>query len=372
MDRREWLKSTSLGGSFALLGGLGITNALTLEEINTFNPRPLSKHIRLSSNENPYGPSEKVRKAIIAAFDHSCRYPYAYADELATILAQKEGVTKDHIIICGGSTEGLKITGLTFAANGGEIIAGKPTFLAMMTYAKQWGAVVNWVPVDDDKGYDMAEIEKRISSKTKLVFLCNPNNPTSTILPSKKLMDFCDTISNKTILFSDEAYYDYIEDPNYPSMVELVKQEKDVIVSRTFSKVYGMAGLRIGYLIAKPALAEKLRRNMVAYSNVPAIAAAKEALNDKEFYNFSLQKTWEAKEMIYKTLDTLKLPYVKSHTNFIFFKSGKNIRTLHKEMLEKGVLIGRPFPPFFDWCRISTGTIEEVTLFTQALASLYE
>jgi histidinol-phosphate aminotransferase len=371
MNRRQWLKSTSLGGSFTLLGGIGIANALTLEEVRKFNPRPLSKHIRLSSNENPYGPSEKVRASIMAAFDHSCRYPYAYADELATILAKKEGVTKDHIIICGGSTEGLKITGLTFAANGGEIIAAKPTFLTMMTYARQWGAEVNWVPVGEDKGYDIEEIEKRISSKTKLVFLCNPNNPTSTVLPSKKLIDFCDTISNKTILFSDEAYYDYIEDPDYPSMVELVKQEKDVIVSRTFSKVYGMAGLRIGYLIAKPSLTNKLRRNMVAYSNVVAIAAAKTALNDNEFYTFSLQKNREAKDMIYKTLDTLKLPYVKSHTNFIFFKSGKDIRTLHKEMLEKGVLIGRPFPPFFDWCRISTGTIEEVTLFTQALASLY-
>ncbi|MBQ0734390.1 pyridoxal phosphate-dependent aminotransferase [Aquimarina celericrescens] len=371
MDRRQWLKSTTIGSGFALLGGLEIANALTTEEIIKFNPRPLSKLVRLSSNENPYGPSKKVQDAIKSAFDHGCRYPYAYADELAEILAKKEGVTRDHIIICGGSTEGLKVAGLTFAANGGEIIAAQPTFLAMMTYAKQWGATVNWVPVDENKGYNINEIEKRISSKTKLVFLCNPNNPTSTILSSKKLMDFCDAVSNKTILFSDEAYYDYIEEPDYPSMVELVKQGKDVIVSRTFSKVYGMAGLRIGYLIAKPALTEKLRRNMVAYSNVLAIAGAKEALNDKEFFTFSLQKTREAKELIYKTLDNFELPYIPSSTNFIFFKSGKDIRTLHKEMMNKGVLIGRPFPPFFDWCRISTGTIEEVISFNKALSSVY-
>ncbi len=372
MDRRQWLKSTSLGGSLALFGGMHFSNALTIEKTTKFNPRPFSKLIRLNSNENPYGPSKKVREAIVSAFDHSCRYPYTYANELTEILAKKEGVTKDHIIICGGSTEGLKITGLTFASNGGEIIAGKPTFSAMMTYAKQWGATINWVPVGENKGYDMNEIEKRVSSKTKLVFLCNPNNPTSTILPSQKLIDFCDTISNKTILFSDEAYYDYINEANYPSMVELVKKDKNVIVSRTFSKVYGMAGLRIGYLITKPALAEKLRRNMVAYSNIPAIAAAKTALDDKEFYEFSLQKTREAKEMIYKTLDIFELPYVKSNTNFIFFKSGKDIRTLHREMMDKGVLIGRPFPPFFNWCRISTGTIEEVTLFTKALSSIYQ
>ena len=110
---------------------------------------------------------------------------------------------------------------------------------------------------------------------------------------------------------------------------------------------------------------------MVAFSNVLAIAAAKEALQDKEFYNFSLQKNKEAKNLIYKTLDALELPYISSNTNFIFFRSGRDIRKLHKEMLDKDVLIGRPFPPFFDWCRISTGTIEEVTAFTKALTSIY-
>ena len=146
MDRRQWLTSTSLVGSLALLGGFGAVNALTPEKTTKFNPRPFLKPVRLTSNENPYGPSDSVRKAIIAAFEHGCRYPYAYADELAEILAKKERVTRDHIIICGGSTEGLKVTGLTFASNGGEIIAAKPTFMTMMSYARQWGATVNWVP----------------------------------------------------------------------------------------------------------------------------------------------------------------------------------------------------------------------------------
>lgn len=139
MNRRQWLKSTSLSGGFTLLGGMGIVNALTRDEILKFNPRPLEKVVRLSSNENPYGPSQRVRNAITEAFDIGCRYPFAYADELAGMIAKKEGVTKDHIIITGGSTEGLKIAGITYAAGGGEIIAGQPTFLAMMSYAKNWG-----------------------------------------------------------------------------------------------------------------------------------------------------------------------------------------------------------------------------------------
>ena len=366
--RRDWLRS-SLG-----IGGLLLAppNILSAQEKIDFIPRSLDPIIRLSSNENPYGPSKMVQERIKNSFVHACRYPYAYSDDLELILAKKHGVDPESIIVTGGSTEGLKITGLTFASNGGEIISGQPTFLAMMKFAEQWGASVNWVPVGSDKGYDLDEIEKRISSKTKLVFLCNPNNPTGTLVPAEKLVDFCNTASKKTIVFSDEAYYDFIETPNYPSMVEAVKRGDDVIVSKTFSKVYGMAGMRVGYLIAKPQIADKIRKNIVAMSNVLAVEAAKEALQDEAFYKFSLTKNKEAKTRIYKLLDHLKLDYVTSHTNFIFFHSQRDIRELGPKMLEKGVRIGRPFPPFYDWCRISTGTIEEVDLFIKGMLEVYE
>ena len=241
----------------------------------------------------------------------------------------------------------------------------------MMDYAEQWGATINWVPVGEDKGYDLDEIEKRISSKTKLIFLCNPNNPTGTLVPAKKLVDFCDVACKKAIVFSDEAYYDFIETPNYPSMIDAVKRGDNVIVSKTFSKVYGMAGLRVGYLIAKPEIAAQIRKNVVAMSNVLALEAAKEALVDDAFYQFSLAQNKEAKARIYSLLDQLKLTYVKSHTNFIFFHAKKDIRELGPAMLAKGVRIGRPFPPFYDWCRISTGTQEEVSIFIKGMMEVY-
>jgi histidinol-phosphate aminotransferase len=370
-NRREWLKTAALAGGFTLFNGLTGIQTLTAEERKKFNPRDFTNPIRLSSNENPYGPSERVRTAVKNAFNIGCRYPYAYAYNLEGILAKKYGVPPESVIVTGGSTEGLKIAGITFAANGGEIIAAKPTFLAMMQYAKMWGANINWVPVDENLGYDLQEIEKRISTNTKMVFICNPNNPTSTLLPADTLKDFCSSASKKTIVFSDEAYYDYIETTNYPSMIELVKKGENVVVSKTFSKVYGMAGMRIGYLIAKPELAQTIRRNIVAMSNIFAIEGAKEALKDDEFYKFSLQKNAEAKELIYKALGHLNLKYIRSNTNFIFFKSGKDINKLGEQMLEKGVKIGRAFPPFYDWCRISTGTLEEVQLFSKSLISLY-
>ena len=154
-------------------------------------------------------------------------------------------------------------------------------------------------------------------------------------------------------------------------MDTLVRKGKNVIVSKTFSKVYGLAGLRIGYLIAPPHLAKQIRANVVAMSNVLAIAAADKALEDNDFYNFSLNKIKQGRKLITDKLDNLGLNYVASNTNFVFFHSKRHIDELGKQMLEKGVRIGRPFPPFYDWCRISVGTLPEVQAFTNALTEVY-
>jgi len=366
LSRRDWLKRTSLGGGLALVGGTGIVSSLSAEEIKKYNPRPLAGPIRLGSNENPYGPSESMRKAMVAAFDNGCRYPWAYNASLVKMIAEKEGVPEDYIVLTAGSTEGLKVAGITFG-RGREIISCAPTFLSMMEYAELWGTEINWVPLNKDLDFDLDEIEKRVSYETGLVFLCNPNNPTGKLLPADRVKNFCETVSKRTVVFSDEAYYDYITEPNYPSMVELVKKGHDVVVSRTLSKVYGLAGIRLGYLVAKPELAKKLSDRVVANTNIMAIEAGKAALADTDFYKFALQKNTEAKAMIIQTLDELKLPYLESHANFVFFQSGKDITQLNKTMAEKGFIIGRPFPPLNDWCRISTGTIEEIALYNQAI-----
>ncbi|HHP7240777.1 MAG TPA: pyridoxal phosphate-dependent aminotransferase [Cyclobacteriaceae bacterium] len=367
MNRRNWLKRSTGASVFSLVAGPTLASDLTSDEIRKFNPRPLKNPVELHFNENPYGPSESVREVLTDSLDLGCRYPYGRFDELQSLLAKKEGVTEEHIVVVGGSAEGLKVTGITYAGNGGEILAGRPTYLAMLNYAETWGANIHWVDVDENKVYDVEEIEKRISDKTDLVFLCNPNNPTSTILPKDKLLDFVSSAAQKTVVFSDEAYYDFISEPDYPSMVEFVKKDERVIVSRTFSKVYGLAGLRIGYLIAKPEIANKIRERVVAFTNIFAIKAAIAALKDQSFYDFSVQKVNEGKQLMAQSMDELGLPYLRSHTNFMFFKTGMDIEKFNKLMLEKGVKVGRPFPPFNEWCRISTGTIDEVKLFNQTM-----
>ena len=240
----------------------------------------------------------------------------------------------------------------------------------MLRYAENFKGTVHRVAVNDKLEHDLEAMAQKINSKTGLIFLCNPNNPTGTIIAKDALKDFCTSHDNKAVIFSDEAYYDFIIEPDYPSMVELVKQGRNIIVSKTFSKVYGMAGLRIGYLIAQPGMARKLRKGVMAMTNTLAIEAAKEALRDDEFYKFSLVKNTEAKAHIYKTLDQLQLPYIRSHTNFVFFKTGRPIGEVNAAMKKENVLIGRPFPPMLKWARISTGTMEHMGQFRKALTKV--
>lgn len=366
IDRRSWLKTVGMSGSFALMGGF---QSLAIEP--TSRPLPKDGPIRLNANENPFGPSEQVREALASSFDVACRYPFRVLSGFVKLIAEKEGVSKDHIVITGGSTEGLKASGLVFGGRGSEIIAADPTFQALVRYAEHFDTYVHRVPLNDRMEHDLEAMARRITGKTSLVFICNPNNPSGTLLPSEELIDFCTSHDQQAVIFSDEAYYDFITEPDYPSMVELVKKDRNVIVSRTFSKVYGLAGLRIGYLIARPEMARRLKAAVMANTNILALEAAKVALTDDEFYKFSILKTRQAKDHIYQTLENLKLSYIRSHTNFVFFKTGRHIQEMIPAMQKEGVIIGRPFPPLYDWARISTGTMQEMEMFEKALNKVF-
>lgn len=365
MDRRNWFKlMTAASGALAFN---------PLSALSPFHPLDDGDEslARLCYNENPFGPSKVVQKAVVDSFNIAHQYPFAYVEELANQLAKKHGVSREHIVVTGGSREGLNSTALTFAEEGGNIVAPYPTYQAMLTYAKQFGMHVYNVPLDKDLGHDLEAMEKRITNRTNLVFICNPNNPSGTIIPTETLKDFVNTVSKRTIVFIDEAYNDYVLEQGFQSQLELVRSDLNVIVSRTFSKVYGLAGIRIGYLVSRPDIAERIRKNLMASTNIPAIKAASVALDDDEFYNFSLRKNAEGKDMIYSVLDDLGLEHRKSHTNFVFFKSGRDIIELNNIMKAKGVLVGRPFPPLMDWCRVSTGKTEDVGRFCTEIKSVF-
>ena len=365
MDRRKWFRNAALAGGAIAFNPLSSLNAYG-GYIHPLDDGS-DKLARLCYNENPYGPSKLVRQGIIDSFDVSHMYPFQFIEDFAHKLAKHIGVSRGHIVLTAGSREGLNSTALTFSEEGGNIVAPFPTYQSLMTYSKQFGMHVYDVPVDKDFNHDLAGMEKRINNRTSLVFICNPNNPTGTIMTADQVRPFCKSISGRSMLFVDEAYIDYVTDENYSSMLDLVKEDYNVIVSRTFSKVYGLAGIRMGFMIARPDIASRIRRNLMAAPSITAIMAASTALDDGAFYTESLAKNTEAKQQIYKTLDELGLKYVKSHTNFIFFHTGIDIIKFNTKMKDKGVLVGRPFPPLMDWCRISTGKMEDVMKFSAAI-----
>lgn len=365
MNRRKWLQLTGLAGSATLLSP-------SETWAGSFGPNPAATPARLCYNENPFGPSEMVKEAVIQAFmESSHQYPFARIAELQQDIAEKEGVDASSIVVTGGSTEGLKATGLTYGWKGGEIVSPDPTYLSLLSYAEQFGAYINKVPLNDKLEHDLEEMDRRVTGNTRLVFVCNPNNPTGTLISKERIEDFCESLSRRTIVFSDEAYGEFITEEDYPTMTSLVKKGANVIVSRTFSKVYGLAGLRVGYLIARPDIANRIRPNAMASTNMLAVYAAKAALKDQQFYNTSLAKNLEAKEYMYELFDELGLKYVKSHTNFVFFHSGMPIGKLIDKMKAQDVQVGRPFPPLTDWCRISTGQMNDVMKFGEGLKKVF-
>lgn len=365
-NRRQWLKAMGLT-SAAMASGTVAKAVNTPIPSSARRINEMGNPVRLTSNENPFAPSTAVKKAMHDAMDLSFRYPVSHYKVLIEKLAKKEGVSEDHILLTSGSNEGLRVVGLTYGLNGGEIIAGVPTYKALLSYAEEIGAYINQVPLNEKLEYDLDEIEKRINTNTKLIFLCNPNNPTGSLLEADQVKAFCESACKRTMVFSDEAYYDYVTDKNYPSMVRLVRDGYNVIVSKTFSKVYGFAGVRVGYLVARPDIINRLRPKVMSYINMMGVYGAAAALEDKEFYDYSLKMNDKARKHIYSVCDDLNLQYIPSHANFVFIKTGRDIRKFATQMKDQGVLVGRPFEPLTNWCRVSTSTMEDMTALEGAM-----
>lgn len=371
-SRRNWLKTLTLGGTAGLL--------LSPRDILSMMPEtapsllgfsaPQTK-IRLSSNENPYSPSPLMKQTIQNMDPELCRYPNRNFGQLETLIAEREGVRPEEVVITSGSREGLKAVGMMYSLKGGEIITCLPTYKALLTYAEFIGADIRAIPLTQRLGYNLEGIEAGINNRTKMIFVCNPNNPTGTLLDPDVLKSFCLRNSTRAPIFVDEVYYDYIEEKGYPSMKSLIKDGHDIIIARTFSKIYGLAGARIGYLMAKESIASRIRKSLMSGTNVLGLQLGMTALNDHEFYAYSLRQNAAAKKIIYKALTQAGLSYIPSHANFVFFKTGQDIVTIQKKYDEQGITVGRAFPPYMDWCRISTGTIEEVELFAKATQKVF-
>lgn len=369
LGRRDWLKNLSIAGTGAIT--LHPKEILSLIDQGNIHQSPSNGLVRLSSNENPYSPSPAMQEVISNFGAELCRYPNMFFSELEAQIAAREGVSPENVVVTSGSREGLKAVGMIKSLEGGQIVTCLPTYKALLTFAEYLGATIKALPLDEDMLFDLEAIESSIDESTNMAFVCNPNNPTGTLLDGNYLKEWCKRVSKKTTVFVDEIYYDYIEEENYPSMKELVLEGHDIIVARTLSKIYGLAGIRIGFMMAPIETASAIRQSLQSGPNIMAIRLGQTALADQEFYDFSLNKNKEGKKMIYEVLEHLDMKYLKSHTNFVFFQTGEDVSMIQKRYEEHGILVGRAFPPFMDWCRISTGTLEEVKLFVEATKKVF-
>jgi len=322
--------------------------------------------VRLSANENPYGPCPKAFQAITDSFRLACRYPDEHNNVLIEKLAKMNGVSHDQILLGDGSGEILKLCAETFTGpQNGKLVAADPTFEAILNNATANGAEVVKVPLTSTYAHDLPKMLS--SAEAGLIYVCNPNNPTASITPKDKLRDFITKTPAQTTVLVDEAYFHYADSPDYESVIALVKEHPNLIVSRTFSKIYGMAGLRCGYCVAQKETIDRLRSQQMWDSvNCMALAAATVSLDDLDHVLTHQRLNREAKTFVTSELDKMGYQQIPSQANFIMFDCKRPVAPLIQAMKERKVHVGRLFPALPNHMRLTIGKKSEMESFVEA------
>jgi histidinol-phosphate aminotransferase len=323
--------------------------------------------IRLCYNENPYGMSPKAKAAIETGWVEHSRYDPPSLAMVTKTFATHVGVQPEHVLVTQGSQEVLSIVAIAYGGAGSEIVMPWPSFEGLPDYAEALGAMVHRVPLDAELQHDFAAMDTRITSSVKLVYVCNPNNPTGTLAGHQQLRDFVKSASKRAIVIVDEAYHDFIDDPNYTSMTDMVLKGDNVIVARTASKIHGMAGTRVGFAVARPDIIARLKKLVTGNPNSLGLNAVNASLQDTQYQTFVKQRNREGRELLVSTLKGLGKRVAPSSTNFVFFQAGMPTEKVQDTMRSKGLIIGRTFKPYTDWCRISIGMPDEMKACVAAL-----
>lgn len=369
-----------LGGS-AALGSIASTGLLlpsTMANSAIAKPMygPPPGIAKLNANENPYGPSPRALKAVSEAVAMGGAY-YAYpaAMKLMDMIAENHGLQRQNVSLTAGSSPILSYVALA-AAEKGQVL-GPDLFWDTTSRApeKQGGPSIKRVANGPNLSIDLDAMYKAIDSTVAMVHITNPNNPTGTVLDPVALKEFCIKASKKTLVLVDEAYNEVTDDPPKHSMVPLVKAGHNVVVARTFSKIYGMAGMRVGYLLASEENTEWINRfGLGSYTlNQAGLAAAIASYQDQGFLRFSKDKIIEAKDLIYGALKENGLQALPSSTNFVFVDLGKSNADEFRAAMEKqNVLIRGIYRDYTNWSRVSTGKIEDVKMYVNAMPKALE
>jgi len=338
----------------------------------------LEEIAKLASNENALGPSPLAVEAMQKVLAEVHRYPPVADDELRAKLASTlsdSGLSAECFITGNGSCDVLHMVTRAFLCEeGDEAIICPPTFVLYEIVVNICGGQCVFVDLKDDFTCDLSQVLASITDRTRLIFLCNPNNPTGTMIAQDELDDFLAQVPSCVLVIIDEAYWEYVDPELLPDTLAYIREGRNVMSVRTFAKVYGLAGLRIGYGIAYEELAQYIRRlRMPFHINALSMRGAVAALDDQEHVEKSVQLNRVEREFLYAGLDDLELPYARSQSNFIIVKPGYDPQLIYERMLEKGVII-RPLAAFRapDCFRITVGTRAENERLLQALGGVMD
>jgi histidinol-phosphate aminotransferase len=362
--RRSFLGRVAAGVAAALSapppsGGAGL------------RPGPAGGPVQLNSNENPYGPSPRALDAMTAARSSAARYPDAARDALTEAIARHHGVGRDEVVLGCGSSQVLQAAAMAFVSEGRTVAAAEPTFEAVLAYARVTRAQPVKVPLTADFRHDLLRMAAAGGGSAGLVYVCNPNNPTGTAVTRDELSAFAGAVPATTAILVDEAYQDFVEDERYGSALALRARHPNVVVVRTFSKVHGLAGLRLGYAVASPGHARALRDHLSwDNANGPAVAAALASLADAAHVAGQRRRLNGTRRWLCQELERDGRRYIPSHANFVMIDVGGDVQPVIDAFRARGLQVGRRFPSMPAWLRITIGTDEEMRAFLKGLRAI--
>ena len=349
------------------MAGVGVTAAALRPLLGATPARAVDGIVRLSANENPYGPSPAALQAIREALPLVWRYPDEALPDLVADLSALHGMPKEWFVVGDGSSEILKLAASAFTDATRKLVTAEPTFEAIAKHAQVHGTEVVSVALDAAYAHDLTHMALPSAG---LVYICNPNNPTGSITPKARVRAFLESVEQSVAVLVDEAYHHYADSPDYESVVPLVKMHPNLIVTRTFSKIHGMAGLRLGYAVAQPATVKKLSAHAAWDTvNALAIAAGRASLRDTAYAAEGQRRNRTTRAQVVSELRRMGYDIIPSQTNFVMIHTRKDVRPIIAALHDRGVDVGRLFPGLPQHLRVTIGTPPQMKRFLDAFAA---
>lgn len=365
LSRRGFLRSATVAAAASAIFELPALASPQVEEAHSGDIPPDA--IKLSNNENAYGPSPKSLSAMQLAVAEGNRYPDRYSHQLVEQIAAHHKVDKGRVLLGCGSMDILRAAAAAFVGPGKALIMPQPTFEAIGGYAKPLGGAIIQVPLDSNYAHDLDAMRARAAQQPSLIYVCNPNNPTATITPRKDLETFISKLPANATVLMDEAYHHFaIGSPGYESFLDRPVEDERLIVCRTFSKVYGLAGMRIGYAVAGGNTLKQLRGfRSIECQNVAGTRAAMAGMSDQDYVHMAIRRNAGDRQEFFKQAQARGLKPIESRTNFVMMNASRPAPPVIEFFRKQNIEIGRKFPPMTNYVRISLGKPGEMRQFWQ-------